>query len=197
MAKTEKKREPAPVVDLSREQEAAIFRDLTDLTLAEAGRKHGLHHLIQDNVKMKFAVHKIFKKVSANPTIYGVEPSEAKEIVALVQSRSSRANKNLAPVIEREKEQEFAETLEGIRNTTATMLLRKLEKAGATNKGLDDVSFRDLKDVLAMAVDKSRLLSGRSTENILHHSKIDKNISPQEALAIVLKAREAYVEISK
>jgi hypothetical protein len=49
-----------------------------------------------------------------------------------------------------------------------------------------------------MAVDKYRLVKGESTDNIIHYSKLNlDNVSPEEALTLVLKAREAVIDSKK
>ena len=77
-----------------------------------------------------------------------------------------------------------------------SILRRKLGKI-KTNKELDDISFRDIKDIVAMTIDKTRLYSGQSTENVVQYSKVDPNLSPQEAMTLLLKAREAIIEQKK
>lgn len=175
-------------------QEKEIFMDLQSLSTAEAGRKHGLDFYYNDNTKLRFAVHAVYKKVLAAPGLYGLTTDDTAKIQEAVSSRSMKNNPQQKSLMEREMQDEFKGTIEGIRNEAASLLRRKLGKI-KTNKELDGVSFRDLKDVLAMAVDKARLVTGQSTENVVQFSKIDpEKTTPQEALAIILKAREALVE---
>ena len=84
-----------------------------------------------------------------------------------------------------------------MRDTVADIIVRKLKKYN-TAKGHEDVQLRDLKDLLAMAIDKGRLLRGESTENLVKLSKIDTdNMSPEDAMKVILKAREILVEGKK
>jgi hypothetical protein len=84
-----------------------------------------------------------------------------------------------------------------MRDTVAEIITKKLNKYN-TKKGVDEVSIRDLKDLLAMAIDKSRLLKGESTENIVKMSKIDtENLSPEDAMKVILKARELMLDSKK
>ena len=63
---------------------------------------------------------------------------------------------------------------------------------------LADVKLKEVSDILAMAVDKIRFVKGESTETVVHLSKMSlDDVSPEEAMKLVLKAREALVEGKK
>ena len=61
-----------------------------------------------------------------------------------------------------------------------------------------DIKIKEIADVMAMAIDKYRLVKGESTDNVIHYSKLElDNVSPAEALNLVLKAREAFIDSKK
>ena len=167
------------------------------LTTVETGLKHGLDAVYGDNkTSIRFFVHKVYSKVLKNPEAYDIDRDKAEHIKNVVSSRSSKTNPQLLPVEVREAVERFEDTLEGVRNEAVSILRRKLGKI-KTNKELDDISFRDIKDIVAMTIDKTRLYSGQSTENVVQYSKVDPNLSPQEAMTLLLKAREAIIEQKK
>lgn len=184
-------------VDLSREQEAQMFKSLTHKSYKEVGHDFGLHHFYNTEQKVRAAVMNVVRKVKKAPEIYGI----SQEVVELVSEASASRSIKQNPRIKMEilqQEESFKDKLDGIRDTTAEILKKKLEKANRSSKSIDEISYRDLKDILATTIDKSRLLRGESTERVLHLAKLDtENLTPEEALKVIMKAREALVESKK
>lgn len=186
---------PRPKID--KETAKKMFYDLEQLTTIEVARKYGFEEsYTDDKTKLRFLIHNEYKNILSKPEEYGIDTTDAERIRNIVSMRSQKVNPQQLPVEVRQYVENFENTLEGVRNEAMSILKRKLERL-KTNKDLEDISFRDIKDIVAMTIDKTRLLSGESTENVVQFSKIDPNLSPQDALKLLLKAREAAIEQKK
>lgn len=145
------------------------------------------------------AVYNVYNRVQKAPELYGITPEVVELVKETVASRklTNTASGNKALVAEREKEA-FRDKLEVIRDTAAEILNKKLLKLNKSSRSIDDIKIKEIADVMAMAIDKYRLVKGESTDNVIHYSKLElDNVSPAEALNLVLKAREAFIDSKK
>ena len=178
--------------EMSREQEAQIFKALSHKSYKTVGYEFGLHLICENDTQVRTTVMSIARKVRKAPELYGLSQDTVDVIDEAMAARSLKPSdvtrdNNLA-------NETFRDKLEAIRDKTADMLMKKLKKYD-TSKSIDGISVKDLKDLLATAVDKSRLLRGESTENIVKLSKVDTdNMKPEDALKFIMKAREAMIE---
>lgn len=179
---------------LTKAQEALLFRDLGLNSTAVIAMKYGFDKKYKDMNQARAAVYALYKKVLSKPDSYGITVAEAEAIRDAIAQRKLGSDNQKVLLDQREKQHYIKEALGGIRDTTAKIIEMKLAKALNSSKERDKISFKDLSTILSMSVDKGRLLGGESTENVLHYARIDKDVSPQDALKIVLKAREALIE---
>lgn len=197
--KEEKAVEPvAPVkIILTKEQQAAMFKSLAHKTFKEVGYEYGIHLMFPGNdVRVTSFVHEIVKKIKKAPEIWGLSQDTVDVIQEALNSRSIKNNPNVRSDIALQEES-FRDKLDTMRDTVAEIITRKLKKYN-TVKGAENVQLRDLKDLLSMAIDKGRLLRGESTENLVKLSKLDTdNMSPEDAMKVILKAREVLTDGKK
>lgn len=186
-----KELENKPRVFLTKEQELELYKSLAYKTFKQAGYDMGLHLMFPDNDKglVSFVNEKV-KKIRRAPELWGLSQEALEVIEESISSRSVRNNPRVRSDIAIQEES-FRDKLDTMRDTVAEIITKKLDKY-KTSKGMDGVSIRDLKDLLAMTIDKSRLLKGESTENIKRLSPIDvDSMSPEDALKVISKARDA------
>lgn len=185
------------VVKLTKEKETEIFKALAHKSYAEVGKDFGLHLIYpNDKNKVTSVIYGIARKVRRSPDLWGISEDAMEVIQEAINKRSVKINPALKSDIALQEES-FRDKLDTMRDTVASLISRKL-KLYDTSKGIKEVQLRDLKDLLSMAIDKSRLLRGESTENIIKMSKIDvDNLSPEEAMRVVLKARELVIDNRK
>ncbi len=194
----EETKEVVPVkVVLTKEQEAQIFKALAFKSYKDVGYDFGIHLMYpNDDAKVTNFVFLLAKKIKKAPELWGVSEDVVEVIQEALDSRSIRkgaANRSSVAL----QTESFRDKLDEMRDTVAELIQKKLKKYN-TAKGLNDVQLRDLKDLLAMAIDKGRLLRGESTENIKKLSGIDvEKMSPADAIAVVMKARDALIESKK
>lgn len=188
---------PTIVARLTREKEAEIFKALAHKSYSEVGKDFGLHLIYPDDTaKVTSVVFGIARKVRRAPQLWGIPEDTVQVIQESIDKRSVRKNPKIKSDIAI-MEESFRDKLDTMRDTVAEIITKKLEKFN-TAKGIDNVQLRDLKDLLSMAIDKGRLLRGESTENIKKMSPIDvENISPEDALKVIMKARDVLIEGKK
>jgi hypothetical protein len=79
------------------------------------------------------------------------------------------------------------------RNKAAMLLHKKMDRINSNKKLLDAVSLTQLATTFAIMFDKAQIINGQATENIAVMAKIDDNLSPEQALDMVLQMREREV----
>ena len=187
---------PVKVV-LTKDQEVLIFKSLAHKTLKEAGYDYGVQFMFpNDDRKVVTFVSSIVQKIKKAPELWGLSEDLVEVVQEAMDSRSIKNNPNA--VADRNIRKEgFRDKLDDMRDKTADLIFKKLKKFG-TPKGLEGAQLRDLKDLLAMAIDKGRLLRGESTENIKKLSPLNVDaMKPEDALAIIMKARDVLIESKK
>lgn len=185
------------VITLTKEQEADMFKSLAHKTYKAVGYDYGINLMFPGNdIKVTHFVHGIANKIKKAPEVWGLSQDTVDVIQEALDSRSIRNNPKINSDIALQEES-FRDKLDGMRDTVAEIIQRKLKKYN-TNKGHEDVQLRDLKDLLAMAIDKGRLLRGESTENLVKMSKIDtESLTPEDAMRVIMKARDSLIENKK
>ncbi len=194
--KEEKKEEPKKVI-LTKEQEAEMFKSLAHKTYKDVGYDYGIHLMYPDNDKRVTSfVHEIAKKIKKAPELWGLSEDVVEVIQEALDSRSISKNPALRSDMALEQES-FRDRLDDMRDKVADLITRKLKKYDSA-KGIDNVQLRDLKDLLGLAIDKGRLLRGEGTENIKKLSPINVDeMTPEDALKVIMKARDLMIEGKK
>lgn len=188
---------PPVKIKLTKEQEATMYKNLVHKSYKEVGYEQGLHLMYPgDDSKLISVVYNIMQRIRRAPDVWGISPDTVEIVQEALDKRNIKKNPSLKSDVAIQDES-FKDKLDGMRDTVAEIITKKLQKYN-TKKGIEEVSIRDLKDLLAMAIDKGRLLRGESTENIIKLSRIDVDgMSPDEALKVVIKARDVLVESKK
>ena len=194
----EKKEETKPVkIFLTKEQEATMFKSLAHKTYKEVGYEYGIHLMYPNNdVAVTAFVHRLAERIRKAPELWGISEDAMEVIEEAIASRSISKNPMLRSDMALQEES-FRDKLDTMRDTVAEIITKKLEKFN-TKAGIKDVQLRDLKDLLSMTIDKSRLLRGESTENIKKLSPLNvEDLSPEDALKVIMKARDVLIEGKK
>ncbi len=187
---------PVKVV-LTKEQEAQMFKALAHKSFKDVGYDFGVHLMFpNEDIKVTQFVSAISKKIKKAPELWGISEDVVEVIQEALDKRSIRKNPGMKADLAIQEES-FRDKLDMMRDEVAEIIFKKLRKYN-TKKGIDDISMRDLKDLLATAIDKGRLLKGESTENIKKLSPLNvDDLSPEEALRVIAKARDAMIEGKK
>ena len=181
---------------LTKEEEARIFKELVHKTSLEVANEYDFGRVFNTDGAKRMAIFNICRKIKRAPELWDITEPEVSLVQEAIDARKITYNPLQVFVKDREI-REFKDKLEVIRDQAAEILAKKLEKA-TKGKSMEEIKFTEISSILAMAIDKLRLVRGESTENVTHFSKMDlKDIKPEDALALVLKAREAIIESKK
>lgn len=188
----------APVkVVLTKEQEVEMFKALSHKTYKEVGYAYGIQFMFpNDDARVTSYVFDIARKIKKAPELWGISEDLVEVIQESLAGRSIKNNPSLNADRNLQVES-FRDKLDTMRDDVAELISKKISKF-KTKKGLESVQLRDLKDLLIMTIDKGRLLRGESTENIKKLSPLNVDeLKPEEALAIIMKARDVLIESKK
>ena len=189
------------MVTLNDVQKASLFKMCGDKPFAEVGFEYGLDKKYKDVATMKVAVSRIYNEVKNNPEKFGVSYELVNDVVNKIEERkvSGLQTPQGGKVTIRERTeilnpQDIKGLVVGGRNKAAKLMNEKLDRIARSKKALDELDLGRLATVLGILVDKAQVLQGQSTENIAILSKnIDSNLSPEEAIAEVMRRREATI----
>ncbi len=175
---------------LSEETKAEIFKKLASKPTLEVGVEFGLDKFFKNTRAVRNKVYATYQQVRQNPDFYKVGP----DVVALVeQAMSARAVEGSTSNAVVDDKTEIKEIVTNIRDKTFKLIDKKLDRVSKSRAKLDAISFKDLGIIACISFDKTQILKGESTENIAVLAKIDKNLSPEEMIALVLKNREINI----
>lgn len=180
---------------LTPEKKCDIFRMLGSKSIVETGLEFGFDKHYKNTTAVKNAVYKIYKQVSQEPEKFPISPDVVEFVKGIMQNRSITVKKVTdAPTLAESNEsllnQDFKDILIQGRRKAFTLLNKKMERIGSSKKKLDEVNISSLAQVFGILFDKAQIITGESTENIAVLAKIDKDMTPEEALQAVLKSRE-------
>ena len=181
---------------LTKAQELEIFKSLAYKSYKDVGYEYGFQHFYDSDSNVTGAVYSIARKIRKAPELWGLSQDALEVIDEAIASRSVKNNPRVKSDIAI-LEGSFRDRLDVMRDKVADLIMQKLaefERKG----GLSKVSIRDLKDLLIMAIDKGKLLKDGGVENVVKFAKTDiDNLSPDDALKVIMKARDALVEGKK
>ena len=174
-------------------KEAEMYKKLATMSAAEVGYEYKFDTVYPNRDKIRTAVSNIKTKVQNNLEDYkefGVTP----EVVDLVKVASE--SRSIMPVDRRQAMQKLeidsdivAVVVKG-RDTVFNLMNKKLDIIAKSKKELKKISLKELGVAGGILFDKAQILRGEATENIAVMAKIDKNMSPDDALQAVSKIRE-------
>lgn len=172
-----------------------MVKMLREKPLYETGLEFGLDKVYKDSTAVKNAVYRVYQQSKVDPLKFGLTQEVVDEVTKVIQSRLPAAVRRAQPTL-REKVDEGQGTdikdliLDG-RRQAFTLVLKKLDRIGRSNKNLDEANLASLTNAFAVIFDKAQIIQGEATENVAILAKIDTNMNPEEALAAVLRMREA------
>ncbi len=181
------------------QKQAEIFKKLAYKSAYQVGLEYGFDKVYNSTASIRNAVTAIKTRVKNNPDIYGKfgVTKEVYEVVAAASATRNVAgvNANKPSIVEQNIDKGDIKALMGsIMNKTFGLIDRKLDMVSKSRKKLDSISFKELGVIGGISFDKSQILKGEATQNIAVMAKIDKNITPEDALHMVTKMREINTE---
>lgn len=178
---------------LSEDKKAALFKKLASSTLYDVGLEFGLDKHYSNPTAIKNKVYQIYREVANNPEKFAVQLETVNLVVDAVSNRS--VSKKDEPTLA-EKNDAIAKVdvkdmiLTG-RDKAGKLVHKKLDWLEKNPKELEKMSLKEIGWILGLLFDKSQIIQGQATEHIAVLSKIDADLSPEDALDAIMKGREA------
>lgn len=189
------------MVRITDDKKQRIFLMCGDMNFTEVGFQFELDKYYKSVASMKDTVQRIYNNVKNDPIKYGLDYERANTVVEKVSDRQTSGlipKGTTTPDMPLREKQEILNPNDikglmlGSRNKAAKIIHEKLERISRSKKSIDDIGLGELAKVVGILFDKGQIIQGQSTENIAVMSKnIDSSLTPEEALATVLKMREA------
>lgn len=171
-----------------------MFKTLASKSFYSTGLDFGLDKHYDTRPKIVSAVQGVYKEVSADPNRFAV----SEETIGLVeQGLKSRKGFNQASILD-DKEIESLDERKlvlGSKNKAWMLLNRKLDYLLKNKKAFRNESIQKLAWVAGLTFDKSQIVDGKATETISILSKVKEGITASEAMAEIMKVREANTKI--
>lgn len=178
-------------ISLTNEKKGFIFKMLAHKPFYETGIEFGFDKHYRDANSIKGAMYRIYTQVRAEPSKYGVSQETVDLVVDIVSKRSTA---NYLPTLREQNDAkeniDIKELVLSGRQKAMILVHRKLEMIGKSKKKLNETNLGTLATVAAILFDKGQIIKGEATENVAVLGKIDTNMSPDQALDMVLKMRE-------
>lgn len=182
-------------------KEAEIFKKLAYKSALQVGLEFGYDKMYRNNKAVRDAVNKVKYKIQNNPDKYrefGITDDVIGVVRDAAQSRSVTKDRTTGEPTMAEKEIQESTDIRSIvtriRDKAFTAIDKKLDTIAKSRKKLNEISFKELGTIAGIAFDKSQILQGKATEHVAVMSRIDKSMSPQDALEAVAKMREINAE---
>lgn len=174
-----------------------IFLALEDKTSYEVGIMFGLDRYYTAASSVKNTIMKAYNMVLSDLAKYDIDPVKAAIVQTKVSARNlAKQNSEGATLRERTEIEKFdlKEQVTGTRDLALKLVRKKLEHLDKSPKALKEEKTKDLAWIAGLLVDKGQIVQGQATENIAIHSKIDSNMSPEDAMRAMLALRDSFQE---
>lgn len=167
----------------------SVFLALETNSFVEVGKQLGLSKYYKSDGSIRTAVNRAYNTVLDDPLKWNITIEKAKEIQGIVQSRG------LGSVARRENKEaqvlDISTLITTNRDKAAGLIRKKLDYLDRNPKALAEMSLRDLVGALHILFDKGQIIAGQATEHIAVMTNLPDNMSPEDALKMVTRMRQA------
>ena len=168
-----------------------MFKMLSDKSLYEVGLYYELDKHYSTPASVRSKVRHIYNEVKVDPEKFGISKDTAELIITNVSGRKIKVNGlALREKVELVTNKDIKSITIGGRNTAMRLINTKLAALERSPKALKNESLVSLGKIFGILFDKSQIIQGQATEHVAHLGKIDTNLTPDQAIAFVLKMRE-------
>jgi hypothetical protein len=188
-------------VALKEEKKALLVKALIDHTPYEAGLMFELDKQYKNSATVTAAVHRIWNQVKNNPDKYLV----SNDLIEAVETKLKNNRKSMIggdrKTLRELKDEKLNMPIEKLaidnRAKAATALGLRLDEILFSKKHRDKVSIGDLAKVYGITFDKGQIVEGKATDHVSLMAKVSKEMSPAEAIDVILKMREYNQAVSE
>lgn len=178
---------------LTPEKKGAIFRMLASKPMYQTALEFEFDKHYKDSRAVRNAVYKIYQDVKKEPDKYFVSQDVVDLVVQAIQERGKTVPAGTQSLREKSdaiQTQDIKEVVQTGRKKAYILLNSKMDRIASSKKRLDETSITALAQVFGIIFDKAQILNGEATENVAIHAKLDKDMKPEDAIAMVLQMRE-------
>lgn len=181
---------------LSDDKKAAIFRALAGGTMYDVGVDFGVDKHYKDARAVRNKVYQIYAQVKNDPEKYSIHPETVDLVVGVVSNRkvATRPETTLADKVEGIKDADIKGLTLGSRDAAGRLIASKLAFLESHPKALAQESLVNLGKIFGILFDKSQIIQGQATEHVALMGKIDTDMSPEAAIAAIIKTREVIAQ---
>ena len=176
-------------------KKAGIFRKLAEKSIYETGIHFEFDKIYKSNASIRNSVYKIYQEVCQDPAKFSLSQETVDLVVDVVKNRNGVASR--VPTVKEQTSEkiDFKDLAIKGRNKALKLAHAKMDRISSSKKKLDAVSVGELAKVYGIFFDKAQIIRGEATEHVAVLSRnIKDGMTPEEALNMVLKMREANNE---
>lgn len=179
-------------ITLDVDKKAAIFRKLASGTLFEVGVEFGLDKHYKDPTAIRNKVYTVYREVLQDPEKFFVHPDTISLVEEAVSKRKVAIKKSptMSETQAALKETDIKSLTIMGRDKAGKLINQKLAYIEAHPKALMNESLVTLGKIFGILFDKAQIIQGQATEHVAVMSKIDTNMTAEEAIQAVLRSRE-------
>jgi hypothetical protein len=169
-----------------------IFLALEEKSYIQVAYEFGLDRYLANEASMKSAITRAYNLVLGDSEKYGVPRERAAFIHGVVASRNIK-NRGTPETIREETEikaLDMSSMLLGARDLAMSLVQKKLQYLDKNPKALKEEKLKDLGWIVGVLFDKGQVIQGQATEHIAVLSKVEGNMSPEDAMKALLQMRD-------
>lgn len=180
----------------TKEKEREIFLRHKDGSSYEVGLQMGFDKIYKNRKNIIKTAYKVYNKVKADYGSYDIALEVMEEVTQKVAARNAGFKGELSkvPSVHSRLDSEIQEIVLSVRDKSFAIMDFKLDTIMKSRKKMAEIPFSQLGIMAGISFDKGQILRGEATEHIAIHSKIEKNMSPEDLIIEALKMREFHVE---
>lgn len=181
---------------LTDDKKGLIVKMLLEKNTYQTGLAFGFDKHYKDTEAVRSAVYRVWQAARKNPEKYFLTQETIDKVDAALKSRVPQAVREnqvtLREKMEADNNKDIKELVLSGRNKAFQLLNKKLDRIGKNNKSLDEVNLSTLATTVGILFDKGQIVQGEATENVAVLAKIKNDMTPEEAMASILKMRELH-----
>lgn len=178
-------------MNLTATKKRAIFKTLANKSQYAVGLEFGFDKFYDSNIAVVNAVNKVYREIKDRPEEFAISTEVLDLVERGMESRRNQGSKGVIRDPEGHLEVDEKRLVIGVRNKAWLILDKKLDFIMKNKGAFNRESLMSIGKLAGIAFDKGQIVQGQATEHIALKAKVDQNITAEDALAQLMKFREA------
>lgn len=185
---------------IPKDKRVELVELLKTQSFLEAGRSLGLDEHLREITQIRNTVRRVWEDIIKNPEEYGVSEESINQVREKLGSRRASPAKISIDDSALDKSlmaSDFKDISTGVeltRDDALRLLRKKMRLINEDEKELKKLNLATLTTTVGILFDKAQLAKGEATQNIAIHSKISKDMTPEERIKAIYEIREKVAE---